>query len=353
MPLATKEEIFSTGTDPCAVLPLAADPVELEIRFGATTQLRKNSRQGFTRKNLALHQGSTWSNSGTALGIEPVLLVEGVRSRSTGKERDSESGLDNFGARYNSSQYGRFMSPDPKQFSMRTLLNPQKWNKYAYTINNPLRYFDPDGMEELEFQLRAVIQAQSRPDPAGRRFAGDNRGFSSAANASSRTTITVRIETDASIRPGNPIISVTPGSAGLTRQVDANGNTINSGTATAGLPTVSGSRDANGNAVLNFQQNVTNPLEPQSLTPGIRSNLDVTVPQNGSSVTTAGTVSGSPSFELNVATQGGADVNIPLQTEPSSNVGFGAGLFQNNSVFNFTPLPPPPPPCANHRDGPC
>ncbi len=31
----------------------------------------------------------------------------------TGKERDSESGLDNFGARYDSSQYGRFMTPDP------------------------------------------------------------------------------------------------------------------------------------------------------------------------------------------------------------------------------------------------
>jgi hypothetical protein len=57
MALATKEEIFSTGTDPCAVLPLAADPAELETRFGATTQLRKNSRQGFTRKNPALHQG--------------------------------------------------------------------------------------------------------------------------------------------------------------------------------------------------------------------------------------------------------------------------------------------------------
>jgi RHS repeat-associated protein len=31
----------------------------------------------------------------------------------TGKERDSESNLDNFGARYDSSAMGRFMSPDP------------------------------------------------------------------------------------------------------------------------------------------------------------------------------------------------------------------------------------------------
>lgn len=31
----------------------------------------------------------------------------------TGKERDSESGLDNFGKRYNASTMGRFMTPDP------------------------------------------------------------------------------------------------------------------------------------------------------------------------------------------------------------------------------------------------
>jgi RHS repeat-associated protein len=30
-----------------------------------------------------------------------------------GKERDPESGLDNFGARYDASSFGRFMSPDP------------------------------------------------------------------------------------------------------------------------------------------------------------------------------------------------------------------------------------------------
>ena len=47
----------------------------------------------------------------------------------TGKERDAESGLDNFGARYNSSSMGRFMSPDPENIS--SILNqddPQSWN---------------------------------------------------------------------------------------------------------------------------------------------------------------------------------------------------------------------------------
>ena len=64
----------------------------------------------------------------------------------TGKERDSETGLDYFGARYYASNMGRFMSPDPLMASAHAS-NPQTWNRYAYTLNNPLRFVDPDGME--------------------------------------------------------------------------------------------------------------------------------------------------------------------------------------------------------------
>ena len=66
----------------------------------------------------------------------------------TGKERDAESGNDYFGARYYASSMGRFLSPDPKIMTARHLANPQKWNKYAYVINNPLMRFDPDGMDD-------------------------------------------------------------------------------------------------------------------------------------------------------------------------------------------------------------
>jgi RHS repeat-associated protein len=65
----------------------------------------------------------------------------------TGKERDSESGLDNFGARYNASTMGRFVSPDPVMVSWRRMLNPQIWNSYSYAGNNPLRFVDPSGEE--------------------------------------------------------------------------------------------------------------------------------------------------------------------------------------------------------------
>jgi RHS repeat-associated protein len=69
--------------------------------------------------------------------------------RFTGKERDAESGLDYFGARYYASNMGRFMSPDwsakedPVPYA--NLGNPQTLNLYAYVHNNPLSTYDPDG----------------------------------------------------------------------------------------------------------------------------------------------------------------------------------------------------------------
>src|SRR6202035_2687673 len=63
----------------------------------------------------------------------------------TGKERDAESGLDNFGARYNASTMGRFMSPDPIHIMKQKFTDPQQWNMYAYVRNNPLRFTDPTG----------------------------------------------------------------------------------------------------------------------------------------------------------------------------------------------------------------
>jgi RHS repeat-associated protein len=76
-------------------------------------------------------------------------IIDGTPSEKylfTGKERDNESGLDNFGKRYNASSMGRFMTPDPVGIMKQKLLDPQQWNMYAYVRNNPLRFVDPTGM---------------------------------------------------------------------------------------------------------------------------------------------------------------------------------------------------------------
>jgi RHS repeat-associated protein len=64
----------------------------------------------------------------------------------TGKERDAESGLDNFGARYMASTMGRFMSADPFTVTPGRVVDPQQLNLYAYVRNNPLKHIDPTGM---------------------------------------------------------------------------------------------------------------------------------------------------------------------------------------------------------------
>ncbi len=69
----------------------------------------------------------------------------------TGKERDVETGLDHFGARYLSAAQGRFTSADPKVVGNSRLLDPQRWNLYGYARDNPLLFVDPDGREIILF----------------------------------------------------------------------------------------------------------------------------------------------------------------------------------------------------------
>ncbi|HET6979059.1 MAG TPA: RHS repeat-associated core domain-containing protein [Pyrinomonadaceae bacterium] len=71
-------------------------------------------------------------------------VADGVRQKFTQKERDLETGLDYFLARYYSSTQGRFTSVDPSGRSIKSS-NPQTWNRYIYTSNNPLVYIDPNG----------------------------------------------------------------------------------------------------------------------------------------------------------------------------------------------------------------
>jgi RHS repeat-associated protein len=68
----------------------------------------------------------------------------GLRQKFTGKERDPESRLDYFGARYYSWAQGRFTSPDVPLLD-QTPEHPQSWNLYAYARNNPLANVDRDG----------------------------------------------------------------------------------------------------------------------------------------------------------------------------------------------------------------
>ena len=70
---------------------------------------------------------------------------DGVRQQFTSKERDVDTGLDFFEARYYANGQGRFTTVDPAMQSVSGT-NPQSWNRYVYAFNNPLRYIDPLGL---------------------------------------------------------------------------------------------------------------------------------------------------------------------------------------------------------------
>ena len=65
------------------------------------------------------------------------------------KERDTETGNDDFGARYYTSRLGRWLSPDwssvPAPVPYANLTNPQTLNLYAMARDNPETSVDPDG----------------------------------------------------------------------------------------------------------------------------------------------------------------------------------------------------------------
>jgi RHS repeat-associated protein len=79
--------------------------------------------------------------------VYPTSALDAIDRKFTGKERDSETGLDWWSSRYISSAQGRFTSPDPIGKSGADPSDPQSWNQYAYARNNPLRYTDPDGFK--------------------------------------------------------------------------------------------------------------------------------------------------------------------------------------------------------------
>lgn len=122
---------------------------------------------------------------GASLGYD----VAGPRQKFTGKERDDETGLDYFLARYYSSTQGRFTSPDEFKSGPHDLwvqgrghseeqplvyadiTNPQSLNKYQYAFNNPVRFVDPDGQKPqdgYELNLRrdekALLEGKMTPE---------------------------------------------------------------------------------------------------------------------------------------------------------------------------------------------
>ena len=77
-----------------------------------------------------------WGNVRTSTGTADTDRL------FTGQRFDAATGLYYYNARYYDPTLGRFISPDT---IVPGVGNPQAWNRYAYVVNNPLRYTDPSG----------------------------------------------------------------------------------------------------------------------------------------------------------------------------------------------------------------
>jgi RHS repeat-associated protein len=182
----------------------------------------------------------------TALGYAP----DSFPLKFTGKERDAESNLDYFGARYFGAAQGRFTSADPLLASGRPDV-PQSWNRYAYGLNNPLRFIDPTGLYEWDTTLGG-----SDSDNDLLRKSGKNKAARAAAQAivDQRKAIRGELKRLAGSKEG----SLRADAAAIGAEGKDNGVTISMGAVTPGAAAqVSATRpltlDANGNPQLDLR----------------------------------------------------------------------------------------------------
>jgi RHS repeat-associated protein len=154
------------GSDPLSESDLSGNINEEYVFFNGMRVSRIDRPSNTVHAFLADHLGSSRMSvvpSGTnTLTVEEDLdytpygiVASGTASdhyQFTGKIRDSESGLDNFGARYNASIIGRFMTPDwaakPTNVPYAKFGDPQTLNLYSFTENGPINRIDPDGHED-------------------------------------------------------------------------------------------------------------------------------------------------------------------------------------------------------------
>jgi len=250
----------------------------------------------------------------------------------TGKERDSESGLDNFGARYNSSQYGRFMTADPKQFSAMTIANPQKWDQYPYVLNNPLAFVDPDGQEELKITIRAFIPEPKFKYGPGLTWKGDGRSFSSAPNASSRGQAVLTIETDPSKSStplvGKPVVSTSGSAVTVAGLFTATGNSDVTSTVSTNT------RLADGTSVVTVSMSASDPLVPGA--PSTGGTFTFTVAPDGSRVSMNGSISVYPAYEVNVQDSSTGAQGTLLQYTPAGTSANSPGALLTGATMDVS-----------------
>lgn len=148
---ATDDLGAQTNSSPVSIT-VTTPPTVAEIRWVVTDQLgtpRMSFDETGSLANVSRHDylpfgEEIYAGTGGRTPAQGYTLSDNVRQKFTSKERDIETGLDFFEARYYASMHGRFTSAD-EPFADQSVDNPQSWNLYSYVRNNPLVMVDPTG----------------------------------------------------------------------------------------------------------------------------------------------------------------------------------------------------------------
>jgi len=144
-----------------------------------------------------------------------------------GKERDDESGNDDFGARYYSWRFGRWLSADwsavPEPVPYANLTNPQTLNLYAMVSDNPETFADLDGHADSNNLCPSNGNCDSHDEQktlnskkvGAANLCAETSGCTQTTDKNGITTVTVK-SNDAQVTP-NPDGSITMTSTSTTQ----------------------------------------------------------------------------------------------------------------------------------------
>jgi RHS repeat-associated protein len=135
----SREYIYS---GPTLVSTLSAGTTNYELWDQLSVRMTTNSSGSVVGQQGHFPFGEPWYSANTT---SEFLF--------TSYQHDSETGLDYAMARYYDSRMGRFCSPDPAEGWPG---DPQSWNRYAYSRNDPVNLTDPSGQSWLAKLLEAI-----------------------------------------------------------------------------------------------------------------------------------------------------------------------------------------------------
>jgi RHS repeat-associated protein len=123
------------------------------IRYQLTDHLGSSTIELDDKANIISYE--EYHPFGTTSYQKDNTTISQKRYKYNGKERDNETGMYYYGARYYAAWICRFVSVDPLADEYL------EWSPYVYCADNPIKYIDPDGRLPFPTYYSYVLKFQS------------------------------------------------------------------------------------------------------------------------------------------------------------------------------------------------